>query len=66
MEAYRDQVERCPAESLGSRLRLGCLQIQVGMLDEGQGLLQTVTTEAPASRFADEARSCVAVAGAKK
>ncbi len=63
MEAYKDQVARCPSESLGSRLRLGCLQIRVGMLDEGRGLLQTVVTEAPATRFADEARACVAVTG---
>ena len=66
MEAYKDQVTRCPSESLGSRLRLGCLQVQVGMFDEGQEFLRMVTTEAPATRFADEARACVAVAGARK
>ena len=59
MEAYRRQVEVCPNESIGARLRLGCVQFSVGMREEGAAVLDTVAAAAPQSVFADRAHACV-------
>ncbi|MDP2305372.1 MAG: tetratricopeptide repeat protein [Pseudomonadota bacterium] len=59
LEAYRQVSELCPADSLGSRLRTGCLQVQVGLADEGRAALEDVVITAPGTPFADEARACL-------
>lgn len=59
LEAYRQVSEVCPASSLGSRLRTGCLQVQVGLSEDGVASLEDVIVTAPGTPFADEARACL-------
>ncbi len=63
MDAYSRLVKACPEESLGARLRIGCLEVRRGNADLARPLLEEVSREAPATAFADEARSCLASAG---
>jgi Tfp pilus assembly protein PilF len=58
IEAYKEQARLCPEESAGARLRLGCIQVRIGMHDEGRALLEAVAAELPMTRMADEARAC--------
>lgn len=59
LEAYGKLVETCPKESLGARLRQGCVQLRVGMGEEGAAALRGVMAEAPGTTFADQARACL-------
>jgi type IV pilus assembly protein PilF len=63
MEAYDQEIQACPKESVGARLRKGCMQVRVGMVDDGTALLRGVVGEAPGTAFADEARSCMGTIG---
>ncbi|MFZ5481215.1 MAG: tetratricopeptide repeat protein [Myxococcota bacterium] len=59
LEAYRKLVETCPNEGVGARLRTGCIQVEVGMAEEGVAELRRVISEAPNTPLADEARVCL-------
>ncbi|MDP2312747.1 MAG: tetratricopeptide repeat protein [Pseudomonadota bacterium] len=59
LEAYRQVSQTCPTSSLGARLRTGCIQVQVGLEDEGVAALQDVILTAPGTPIADEARACL-------
>lgn len=59
LNAYQEVQRRCPSESLGARLRAGCLQLQGLDPVYGQATLQQVVAEAPDTPFADRARSCL-------
>jgi type IV pilus assembly protein PilF len=59
LEAYQQLIAQCPTESLGARLRTGCLQRQVGMADVGEAALEGVLAVAPGTAFADQARACL-------
>jgi Tfp pilus assembly protein PilF len=58
IEAYTEQTRVCPEESAGARLRLGCIQVRIGMVDEGRAMLDALAAELPMTRMADEARAC--------
>lgn len=59
LEAYKQLVQACPRESLGGRLRAGCIEVGVGLSDEGSAALREVIAAAPGTPFADEARTCL-------
>jgi type IV pilus biogenesis/stability protein PilW len=59
LEAYHQVEQTCPTASLGARLRTGCIQLQVGMTDDGRSVLQDVLIAAPGTPLADEARACL-------
>ncbi len=59
LEAYRQVSQTCPADSLGARLRTGCLQMEVGLTEDGLASLQDVIIAAPGTAFADGARACL-------
>lgn len=59
LDAYTKLVETCPTESIGGRLRQGCVQLRVGMGEEGAAALRSVMAEAPGTTFADQARACL-------
>lgn len=59
LEAYRQVSQVCPADSLGARLRTGCLQMEVGLTEDAMASLQDVIIAAPGTAFADGARACL-------
>jgi Tfp pilus assembly protein PilF len=63
VEAYETVIKRCPQDSLGARLRSGCLKMDGLDPVYGQAALQQIAAEAPGTPFADEARSCLAHGG---
>lgn len=62
LEAYRQVEQTCPTASLGARLRVGCIQVQVGLAEDGRTILQDVLIAAPGTPLADEARACLGAA----
>lgn len=59
LEAYQKQMAACPTEDLGARLRHGCIQIRVGLVEEGEAHLRQVIARAPGTKLADDARACL-------
>jgi type IV pilus assembly protein PilF len=59
LDAYDAQARECPDESLGARLRAGCIQYGAGLVDEGRAVLDAVVAAAPSTDFASTARACM-------
>ncbi len=59
LEAYQQLITTCPKESLGAKLRRGCLLAKDGAPDSARASLQDVLDEAPGTPMADAARACM-------
>lgn len=62
LDAYAAVRENCPKEDLGARLRIGCIQVEVGM-ESGAALLQDIVRTAPNTPESDQARACLTAQG---
>lgn len=62
LDAYSQVRANCPKEDTAARLRIGCIQVEVGM-DTGATLLQDIVRTAPNSAEGDEARACLSAHG---
>ena len=63
LEAYDQLIKTCPQEAAGGMLRTGCVQVEVGMTEEGVASLKRVIEGTPGTAFADEARACLKTLG---
>lgn len=63
LAAYSELVRACPGESVGARLRTGCLQAKGPLPQLGEDTLREVVAEVPNTSLADEARDCLRSAG---
>lgn len=59
LEAYQQLITTCPKESVGAKLRRGCLLAKDGAADGARASLQDVLDEAPGTPMADAARACM-------
>jgi type IV pilus assembly protein PilF len=60
LDAYKQLADTCPDEAIGGKVRTGCIQLEVGMADEGETALREAMRAAPNTPIADEARACLA------
>lgn len=63
LESYDHLIRECPSDSVGARLRTGCLQVRGPIPELGIDTLQGVLSDVPDSPLADEARNCLKIAG---
>ncbi|MFN7143364.1 MAG: tetratricopeptide repeat protein [Myxococcota bacterium] len=63
LEAYSEVARICPDESTGALIRVGCLHVQTGSVEEGSGILRDVVARHPGTSYADEARACLRTSG---
>jgi type IV pilus biogenesis/stability protein PilW len=63
LAAYDTLIHTCPNDSVGARLRTGCLQVHGPAPELGIDMLQTVVEDVPDTRLADEARTCLKTVG---
>ncbi len=63
LSAYGHLIADCPTDSVGARLRTGCIQLHGPTPEAGIDALQEVLAAAPDTQLADEARSCLRSVG---
>lgn len=63
LEAYAEVARICPDASTGALLRVGCIHVQSGSVDEGSAILRDIVAKNPGTAYADEARACLRPSG---